>query len=265
MDFGGGNQGSMLQLRDVSCAEELEDTLDFSRVMARQGRLLSGIGHQLRNPLHAIGIQLELLADDARHGMSLEERIAGIRGELGRMTRTIGSLLRFIRLDRIEPATFSINGLVREIAVRQVSGKHRTEYRLDEAMGDIEADRALLGEALSNVVSNAVEAMPEGGTVSLSTEIAGPDAVQIAVADQGGGIDPEHLSSIFDFCFTTKTGGAGIGLSMALRIIDLHRGTLQIASRPGYGATVRITIPIKQMTNYQRDGASEGGTGNIHA
>jgi signal transduction histidine kinase len=52
---------------------------------------------------------------------------------------------------------------------------------------------------------------------------------------------------------------------MALRIIDLHRGTLQIASRPGYGATVRITIPIKQMTNYQRDGASEGGTGNIHA
>ncbi|HEY2107244.1 MAG TPA: ATP-binding protein, partial [Candidatus Binataceae bacterium] len=266
MDFGGGNQGSMLQLRDVSCAEELEDTLDFSRVMARQGRLLSGIGHQLRNPLHAIGIQLELLADDARHGMSLEERISGIRSELGRMTRTIGSLLRFIRLDRIEPATFSLNDLVREIAVRQVSGKHRTEYRLDETIGELEADRALLGEALSNIVSNAVEAMPEGGTVSLSTESAGPDAVQITVADQGGGIDPEHLSSIFDFCFTTKNGGAGIGLSMALRIIDLHRGTLQIASRPGYGATVRITIPIKQvMANYSRDGVSERGAGEIHA
>jgi signal transduction histidine kinase len=108
--------------------------------------------------------------------------------------------------------------------------------------------------------------MPEGGTVSLSTESAGPDAVQITVADQGGGIDPEHLSSIFDFCFTTKNGGAGIGLSMALRIIDLHRGTLQIASRPGYGATVRITIPIKQvMANYSRDGVSERGAGEIHA
>ena len=265
MDFGDGNQGSLLLLRDVSSAEELEDTLDFSRVMARQGRLLSGIGHQLRNPLHAIGIQLELLADDARHGMSLEERIDGIRSEMGRMTRTVASLLRFIRLDRIEPSSFSINDLLREITVRLVSGKHRTEYRLDESIGLVEADRALLSEALSNIVANAVDAMPEGGTVSVSTEKSGLDGVQITVTDQGQGIDPEHLSTIFDFCFTTKPGGAGIGLSMALRIIDLHSGTLQIGSRPGHGATVRLSIPVKQMDSYKRDGASEVHPGEIHA
>jgi signal transduction histidine kinase len=266
MDFGGGNRGSLLLLRDVTSVEELEDTLNFSRVMARQGRLLSGIGHQLRNPLHAIGIQLELLSDDARQGTPLEQRIQGIRSELGRMTRTIGSLLRFIRLDRIEPVRFAINDLVREIAVRHVSGKHRAEYRLDENIGDVDADRALLAEALSNVVANAVEAMPEGGTVGLITELTDPDGVQISVTDQGDGIDPEHLSSIFDFCFTTKPGGAGLGLSMALRIIDLHRGTLQISSRAGQGATVRITIPVKQTpADYPREGAPDLGSGEIHA
>jgi signal transduction histidine kinase len=266
MNFGAGNQGSLILLRDVSCVEELEDTLNFSRVMARQGRLLSGIGHQLRNPLHAIGIQLELLADDARHGIPMEARIEGIRSELARITKTIASLLRFIRLDRIEPVLFSVNNLVREVAVRHVSGKHRAEYRLDESIGDIEGDRALLSEALSNLVANAVEAMPDGGTVSLSTELAVPDSVQVCVSDQGVGIDPEHLNSIFDFCFTTKTQGAGIGLSMALRIIDLHRGTLQISSRTGHGSTARIAIPIKQAAVDRAPGAArELELGDIHA
>ncbi len=247
MDFGGGNPGSLVLLRDLSCVEELEDTLNFSRVMARQGRLLLGIGHQLRNPLHAIAIQLELLADDARRGTPLETRIEGIRAELGRMKQSISSLMRFIRLDRIEPVLFPINELLREIAQRYVSGQHRAEYRLDNSIGQVEADRALLAEALSNIVSNAVEAMPEGGTVRLSTEAVAADSIQIAVADQGAGIAPEHLSRIFDFCFTTKTGGAGIGLSMAMRIVDLHRGTLQVASQPGQGTTIRITLPIRQF------------------
>jgi signal transduction histidine kinase len=255
LDLGRGSQGSLLLLRDISAAEELEDTLNFSRVMARQGRLLSGIGHQLRNPLHAIGIQLELLADDARNGTPLEARIGGIRSELGRMTRTISSLLRFIRLDRIEPARFSINDLVREVAVRHISGKHQAEYQLEETVEYIEADRALIAEALNNIVGNAVEAMPEGGTITFSTELVDPGLVQIAVADQGSGIDPDHLSSIFDFCFTTKAGGAGLGLSMALRIIDLHRGTLQIGSHPGRGTIVRITIPVEQA-GFQADSTS---------
>jgi signal transduction histidine kinase len=90
--------------------------------------------------------------------------------------------------------------------------------------------------------------------------------VLIAVADQGCGIDPEHLSSIFDFCFTTKTSGAGIGLSMALRIIDLHHGTLQISSRPNQGATVRIAVPITYTrADYQPDAPPGLGAGGVHA
>jgi signal transduction histidine kinase len=266
MDFGRGNRGSLLLLRDVSSVEDLEDTLNFSRVMARQGRLLSGIGHQLRNPLHAIGIQLELLADDARNGTPLEPRIEGIRTELARMTRTISSLLRFIRLDRIEAARFRVDELVREVALRYVGGKHRAEFKFGGDVEYLEADRALLVEALSNIVANAVEAMPEGGTIAFSTSAAAHNHVQIAVADEGGGIDPEHLSSIFDFCFTTKAGGAGIGLSMAMRIVDLHRGTLQIASRPGSGTVVRITLPVEQAAaGYPSDSSSGLEVERAHA
>ncbi len=267
MDLGGGNPGSLLVLRDVSSLEELEDTLNFSRIMARQGRLLSGIGHQLRNPLHAIGMQLELLADDAQRGLPLNERIEGIRSELGRITRTIGSLLRFIRLDRLEVSSFSLPDLLREVAARGViSDKLRVDFQLDGAINNLEADRALMVEALGNIVANAAEAMPDGGTIKVSTAPAGPEGVEIVVVDEGGGIDPEHLSSIFDFCFTTKPAGTGIGLPMALRIVDLHHGTLEISSTPGRGATVRITIPLRQAaTAHEPNSANGVAAGEIHA
>ena len=266
MDSEGGARGGLLVLRDVSLVEELEETLNFSRIMARQGRLLSGLGHQLRNPLYALGLQVALLADDARNGAPLEERIEAMRCELGRITQTIGSLLRFIRLERLDLSEFTLNGLLREVAARHVTlPKHQVEYQLDESLTDIEGDRALLAEALGNIVANAVEAMPERGRVRLRTGLAGGEGVEIIVHDEGTGIDPENLSSIFDFCFTTKPAGAGIGLSMAMRIIDLHRGTLKIGSQPSRGTTVRITLPLRQAVKTFTSPAPGVQAGEFHA
>ncbi len=266
-DLEDGDQGGLLLvLRDVSMVEELEDTLNFSRIMARQGRLLSGLGHQLRNPLYALGLQVALLADDARNAAPLDERIEAIRSELGRINQTIGSLLRFIRLERLELSEFMLNDLVREVAARHVnSSKHRGDYQLDNRVLDVEGDRALLFEALSNLIANAVEAMPNGGKVTLSTALTGNGGTEIAVVDEGTGIEPENLSSIFDFCFTTKPTGAGIGLSMALRIIDLHRGTLKISSRPGHGTTARITLPLRQAVKIFRPGTTGVNAGEFDA
>jgi signal transduction histidine kinase len=267
MDLGGGQPGSLLVLRDVSSVEELEETLNFSRIMARQGRLLSGLGHQLRNPLHAIGMQLDLLADDAQRGLPVSQRIEGIRSELGRITRTVRSLLRFIRLDRLEVSSFSLPDLLREIAARHApADHHRIEFQLDATINNLEADRALLAEALGNIVANAAEAMPEGGTITVRTGPAGTEGVEIMVADEGAGIDPEHVSSIFDFCFTTKPAGSGIGLPMALRIIDLHHGTLEISSAPGRGAAVQITMPLRQVaTAHEPNSTDSVAAAEIHA
>lgn len=132
-------------------------------------------------------------------------------------------------------------------------------------MLDVEGDRALLFEALSNLIANAVEAMPNGGKITLSTALAGNGVTEITVVDEGTGIEPENLSSIFDFCFTTKPTGAGIGLSMALRIIDLHRGTLKISSRPGHGTTARITLPLKQSVKTFRPATAGVNAGEFDA
>ncbi|MGO9060766.1 MAG: ATP-binding protein [Candidatus Binataceae bacterium] len=266
MDLDDGTRGGLLVLRDVSLVEELEETLNFSRIMARQGRMLSGLGHQLRNPLYALGLQVALLADDARNGAPLEERIEAMRTELGRITQMIGSLLRFIRLERLDLSEFMLNDLMREVAARHVTlPKHRVEYQLNENVTDIEGDRALLFEALANIVANAIDAMPEGGRIRISSRLAGGEGAEIIVNDEGSGIDQENLSSIFDFCFTTKPAGAGIGLSMALRIIDLHRGTLKIGSQPSRGTTVRITLPLRQAVRTFTPPAPGVHAGEFHA
>jgi len=130
---------------------------------------------------------------------------------------------------------------------------------------DIEGDRALLAEALGNLVANAIEAMPEGGRVKISSRLAVGEGAEIIVHDEGTGIEQENLSSIFDFCFTTKPAGAGIGLSMAMRIIDLHRGTLKIGSQPGRGTTVRITLPLRQAVKTFTSPAPGVQAGEFHA
>ena len=107
--------------------------------------------------------------------------------------------------------------------------------------------------------------MPERGRVRLRTGLAGGEGVEIIVHDEGTGIDPENLSSIFDFCFTTKPAGAGIGLSMAMRIIDLHRGTLKIGSQPRRGTTVRITLPLRQAVKTFTSPAPGVQAGEFHA
>ena len=123
-----------------------------------------------------------------------------------------------------------------------------------------------MAEALGNIVANAAEAMPDGGTIKVSTAAAGSEGVEIVVADEGGGIDPEHLSSIFDFCFTTKPAGTGIGLPMALRIVDLHHGTLEISSAAGHGAVVQVTMPLRQAATAHKPNLANGvGAGEIHA
>jgi signal transduction histidine kinase len=245
-DLGAGNQGSLMVLRDASAVEDLEETLNFSRILARQGQLLSGIGHQLRNPLHAIGLELEVLSDEAPDGTPLNDRILSIRGEIERITHTVNALLRFIRFERLEPIQFSLNDLVREVGARQIgSRQQQITYDLNDAIS-LEGDRALIAEALENIISNAMEATADGGEVRVTTALVGDTGVEIVVVDGGGGIAPEHMASIFDFGFTTKPAGGGIGLPIAMRIIDLHHGTLSVTSRQGHGTTVRIVLPPKQ-------------------
>ena len=126
--------------------------------------------------------------------------------------------------------------LFRSIAVK---------LELDPLCPPLLIDRNLVGEAITNVVTNAVEAMPGGGTLLLRTTVNGGESVDFLVQDEGPGIPPENLDQIFHLYFTTKERGNGLGLSLAMRAIDLHHGTLDVESTPGQGTTIRIRLPIQ--------------------
>jgi signal transduction histidine kinase len=106
--------------------------------------------------------------------------------------------------------------------------------------------------------------MADGGKITLRTTLADKHGAEIVVVDEGDGIDVDNINSVFDFCFTTKPTGAGIGLSMALRIIDLHRGTLKINSRRGHGTTVRITLPLRQAVKSFKPAEPGANAGEYH-
>jgi signal transduction histidine kinase len=112
----------------------------------------------------------------------------------------------------------------------------------------VNADRALLAEAFRNIFQNAAESMSDGGRIVVEAMCLPEGFVEIVIADSGCGIEPEQLNRIFDLYFTTKPSGNGVGLSLALRAIDLHHGTIAIDSKVGHGTTVRVRLPGQTLS-----------------
>ncbi len=234
--------GMLVVARDLSLMRELETVVEHSDRLVRLGSVISGVAHQLRNPLNAMSLQLELLSHDVDRSSNAARRVRALRDEIERLDRVIDALLRFMRPGQLKPVSVQLNTLLTEVAGAVRKPDIRLEYDLDPNVLAITADRALLAEALRNIVANAVEAMPQGGRLAISTHRLPEGFVEICVVDEGPGI--EDTTQIFNLYYTTKKGGSGLGLPLALRAIDLHRGTIQIDSQPGAGATVRIRLPI---------------------
>jgi signal transduction histidine kinase len=141
-------------------------------------------------------------------------------------------------------AKTDVNDLVAEIGRTIADPLVEVRCALDPSRPALIADRAVLGEALRNVAQNGVEAMAEGGVLTLSSRRAGDD-VEIAIADTGMGISSQDLEHIFQLYFTTKEDGTGVGLSLALRAVDLHGGRMHVDSKVGEGTVVTISLPLK--------------------
>jgi signal transduction histidine kinase len=236
--------GQLVIVRDLGQVQELESVVDNSERLARLGGLFSGVAHQIRNPLNAITLELELLSQDARASKPVEDHVHAVREEMSRIDLVIEALMRFMRPGRLKIERVAANDLMREVAkgVNEPSIEVRCE--LDSASAFLNADRAVLMEALLNIVRNAVDAMPEGGRLTLKSALA-EGFVELSVTDTGQGIAPEHMEDIFQLYFTTKEDGNGVGLPLALRAVDLHGGTLNIESGLNKGTSVRIRLPLE--------------------
>jgi signal transduction histidine kinase len=235
--------GLLVILRDLAPVRELESVVDYSGRLARLGGLISGFAHQVRGPLNTMNLQLELLSQTANDDRQSISYITAIRGQIRRLEQVIGALMRFLRPEQLTLRDVPLNELLTELGERFANERYKIEYQLDPAVDKISADRALLTEALTNVIQNGIQAMPNGGTLVLKSDLVEPGTVEIEVIDCGTGIPPEHLDQIFHLYFTTKEGGNGLGLPLALRAIDLHHGTMNVFSAPGQGTAVRIRLP----------------------
>jgi len=239
--------GLLVVVRDLDPVQKLESVVNYSGRLARLGALISGVAHQLRNPLNAMNLQLELLSQDAQRGHPVGERLESVRREMARLDSAMNALLRFMRPQELKLTETSINDLVEDIAAAIDNPAIEVKLELDPMCPPMRLDRSLIGEAVRNVVANAVEAMPSGGVVTLRTVVDADEYVELTVQDQGHGIPPEHLEQIFHLYFTTKENGNGLGLSLAMRAIDLHQGTMDVESKVNQGTTVRIRLPIQSQ------------------
>jgi len=233
--------GLLIVLRDLKPVIELETALDSSNRLARLGTLISGLAHQLRSPLNGMNMRLELLRREA--GEAGAKHIDKLRREVTRLDEAVEALLRFMRPEQLKLSDFDLNELLKELGARVNPEKIKVEYQLDPALPSVQCDRGLIYEALSNLITNAEQAMPDGGELTLSSKLQGT-AVELAIADRGPGIAKEQLDRIFDLYYTTKAGGSGLGLPFAMRAIELNGGKIAIDSEVGQGTVCKITIPI---------------------
>ncbi|MFN3476030.1 MAG: two-component system sensor histidine kinase NtrB [Candidatus Methylomirabilales bacterium] len=231
--------------------EAQERTLQAER-LATIGRMAAKIAHEVRNPLGAISLNLELLED----GVRAEERLAlkkgielieAIKAELDRLNGLVEEYLHLARLPSPKLQNEEVNEIVEELVSfhkEEIVGRGiGLTLEMAPDLPPILADRNQIRQALMNLVRNACEAMSEGGTLRIVTRREA-DGVEISVEDTGIGIPPEDLPKVFDPFFTTKDRGTGLGLSIARQIVEDHNGSIACASTPGRGTRFTVKLPM---------------------
>ncbi len=222
-----------------------------SERLAAIGRIAAQITHEIRNPLSSIGLNAEELGERLRELDSADAQSASalcdaIAREVDRLAAITEEYLRFARLPKPQLATSDLNevvtALVEFVRPELVAGGVRATLALAPDLPEVQADVGQLRQLFLNLVRNAREAMPGGGSLQLTT-LAEGESVVVEVKDSGPGIAPERLQRIFDPFFTTKERGTGLGLALAQEIAQEHGGQLTCQSTPGAGTTFTLRLP----------------------
>lgn len=247
---GGANTGSglLVRLRDPEAQRKIGRELQTADRLAAISRVSGGVAHEVKNPLNAILLHVEVAkAKLTRGDTNVQPQMEIISREILRLDRVVKTFLDFTKPVELNLGIVPLQDLLREIvdlARPQAESARIRVVVLNEAEGAaVRVDRDLLKQAVLNVVVNAIEAMPDGGELHFEA-IAGDDTAEIRVTDTGRGIPPELRDKIFRLYFTTRKEGSGIGLAMTFRIVQLHDGTIEFTSEPGKGTTFFIRLPI---------------------
>jgi signal transduction histidine kinase/HAMP domain-containing protein len=240
--------GCVLALKDLDPVRAVQSLVTYSQKLAALGRLTSGVAHEVKNPLNAMRIHLELLKTRlAGDRPEVVENLDVIAQEIQRLDRVVQGFLKFVRPQELRLVPVDLNALLTEVALLSApeAAQNGNQIALDLAphLPPTMGDAALLEQACTNLVTNAIQAMPQGGTVTLATRLLPEEALEVRVSDEGVGIPPEALDKIFRLYYTTKPNGSGIGLSLVYRIVQMHDGHIDVESAVGQGTTIILTLP----------------------
>jgi signal transduction histidine kinase len=248
--------GLVIRLRDPEATRQIGRHLQTADRLSAISRLTGGVAHEVKNPLNAILMHVELAKMKLNHGdYDLQPQMEVISSEILRLDRVVKTFLDFTKPVELHATDTNLKGLVQEIAdlaAPQAAGSGiELSIRQSEEPTTVTVDSDLIKQAILNIVVNAIEAMSQNGDgtghLRIESNVRG-DTAEIRVADTGPGIPPELREKIYNLYFTTKTHGSGIGLAMTFQIVQLHDGTIEVASEPGKGTIFTIRLPASVVT-----------------
>jgi len=249
-DIGGERIGNVVIFQDLTPVKQMEERVRVADRLAVVGEMAAGLAHEIRNPLASIAGSSQMLREIPEIPDSSRQLLDIIGRESNRLNNLISDFLAYTRPSLREVGAVDMSILAREIAEAVSTGEARdagvTVEPPSEGSFPVEGDAELLRQVLWNLVRNAIQASPRGGTVRIETysQVRQREPhVVVAVTDKGPGIDPAHLGKIFNPFFTSKEGGTGLGLAISQRIVQFHKGFLEVRSTPGSGSTFSVFLP----------------------
>ncbi len=218
--------------------------------LASMGQLAAGVAHEINNPLGTILLFADMLFKESAENDPKREDLQMIINETIRCRKIVSDLLNFARQQEVLAQECDINDILEQViegVIHQPSFKQvRIVRQFSPGLPRIQADQAQLMQVFVNLLNNAAEAMPEGGTITITSQRADNQRIEVGIADTGCGMSEETLGKLFTPFFTTKPvgKGTGLGLSIVYGIIKMHRGNITVNSTLGKGTTVTVTLPI---------------------
>jgi len=218
--------------------------------LAAVGELAAVVAHEVRNPLNVIFNSLGSLRRLVKPERNAEMLLDIVGEEADRLNRIVGDLLDYVRPLAVEPAPTALRRILDEAlgsALAGAGGGVSLDCQVDDALPEVPMDTRLVRQALLNLALNAVQAMPEGGTLTVRARLDGPRSSPVAridLSDTGTGISAEVRPRIFEPFFTPKPTGTGLGLAVVRRIVEGHRGEVLVSSGEGHGTTFTIRLPL---------------------
>ncbi len=259
IDHDGNTKGVVVVFRDLSQIKSLEERLRKGERLASLGILAAGMAHEIKNPLGGIRGAAQLLREELKGSEHLQDYTDLIVREVVRLNKIVLGLLDFSRPAEIKLRTINLHQILDRVAsvIQMEASNQKIKIRrhFDPSLPDVMADPDQLTQVFINLFKNGIDSMESEGTLTLTTRMLFGYQVQSAhegkkgmvsvdVRDEGCGIDEEDLSKIFDPFYTRKAGGIGLGLALCHRIVEEHRGKIEVKSTPGKGTIFSVCLPI---------------------